>query len=140
MNKRYYVYIVASRSRNLYVGVTNDLKRRIFEHKEGLIEGFTKKYRIHRLVYFESFSDIRDAIQAEKRIKGWRRGKKVALITANNPTWEDLAADWYDKPVEQEAGPSLRSGRQRRPEPHEGGRKPPQGLKPHLEATRERHG
>ena len=93
-SKRYYVYILASRSRNLYTGVTNNLRRRVLQHREGLTEGFTKKYRIHRLVYFESFEDVRTAIRREKQIKGWRREKKVALINATNPTWDDWAAEW----------------------------------------------
>ncbi len=92
-DKRYYVYILASRSRTLYTGVTNNLRRRVFEHKQGLIEGFTKKYQIHRLVHFETGADIRAAIAREKQIKGWRREKKVALIASTNPTWEDLAAE-----------------------------------------------
>lgn len=96
-NKRYYVYILASRSRNLYTGVTNNLERRVFEHKQGSVPGFTRKYRIHRLVYFELFDDIRQAIVREKRIKSWRREKRTALISRNNPAWDDLAAEWYDK-------------------------------------------
>ena len=92
-SKQYYVYILASRSRTLYTGVTDNLRRRIVQHRHGLIEGFTRKYRIRRLVYFETFADIRAAIVREKQIKGWRREKKVALITTNNPTWENLAAD-----------------------------------------------
>ncbi len=96
MEKRYYVYILASRSRNLYLytGVTNDLRRRVLEHKQGLLAGFTKKYRIHRLVYFESFNDVREALGREKQIKAWRREKRVALIKSGNPAWDDLAADW----------------------------------------------
>jgi putative endonuclease len=80
----YHVYIMASRSRILYVGVTNDLARRVNEHKQGLIPGFTSKYRISRLVYFESFTHIRDAIAREKAIKGWKRSRKVGLIEARN--------------------------------------------------------
>jgi putative endonuclease len=95
--KTYYVYILASRSRNLYIGVTNNLKRRVLEHKQGLVPGFTHKYRIHRLVHFESFSDVRDAIGREKQIKAWRRDKKLALVRRNNPGWLDLAADWFDR-------------------------------------------
>jgi putative endonuclease len=87
----YYVYIMASRSRVLYVGVTNDLTRRAHEHKQGLVPGFTSKYRVTRLVYYEEFADIRDAIAREKRIKGWKRSRKISLIEATNPTWEDLA-------------------------------------------------
>jgi putative endonuclease len=96
-NKTYYVYILASRSRNLYTGVTSGLKRRALQHKEGSIPGFTRKYRIQRLVYFASFADIRDAIVYEKRLKSWRREKKIALISRYNPAWNDLAADWHDK-------------------------------------------
>jgi putative endonuclease len=97
----YYVYLLASRSRVLYAGITNDLTRRVIEHKLGVKEGFTKKYRIHRLVFFERFDDVRAAIGREKQIKGWRREKKVTLIQERNPTWEDLAAEW-----EPRAGPS----------------------------------
>jgi putative endonuclease len=87
----YYVYIMASRSRVLYVGVTNDLARRVHEHKQGLVPGFTSKYRVHRLVYFEKFADISEAIAREKTIKGWKRARKVSLVEVRNPTWEDLA-------------------------------------------------
>jgi putative endonuclease len=89
-NRTYFVYIAASRSRTLYTGVTNNLQRRITEHRMGTLPGFTKLYKIHRLAYFESFGDIRDAILREKQIKSWRREKKVALIEAANPTWADL--------------------------------------------------
>jgi putative endonuclease len=91
MNHTYYVYILASRSRNLYTGVTGDLERRMIEHRQELVPGFTSRYRIFRLVYFETFSDIYAAIAREKEIKGWRREKKIWLIKRNNPTWEDLA-------------------------------------------------
>jgi putative endonuclease len=87
--RTFYVYIMANRSRVLYTGVTNDLARRIDEHKQGLIPGFTSTYRIHRLVYFEEFTDIRDAIAREKAIKGWVRARKIRLIEQLNPTWED---------------------------------------------------
>ncbi len=89
----YYVYILSSRSRTLYVGVTNKLLRRVEEHRDGVFDGFTSKYRIHRLVYFEPFKYIGNAIAREKAIKGWLRIKKVALIEAENPTWEDLYID-----------------------------------------------
>jgi putative endonuclease len=92
--KRYYVYIVASRSRILYVGVTGFLMARVLQHKSGETDGFTKKYSINRLVYYESFRYVNRAIARETEIKKWRREKKVALIEADNPTWEDLAADW----------------------------------------------
>jgi putative endonuclease len=87
----FYVYIMASRSRVLYVGVTNDLARRVDEHKRGLGACFTSKYRITRLVYFEEFVDILDAIAREKEIKGWVRSRKTRLIEGRNPTWEDLS-------------------------------------------------
>ena len=90
---RYFVYILASRSAVLYVGITNDLNRRLDEHKEGLIPGFTKKYQVHRLVYYESFPEVRAAIAREKQIKKWRRAKKLKLIDELNPDWRDLSRD-----------------------------------------------
>jgi putative endonuclease len=89
-----YVYIMASKSGTLYTGVTNNIERRVLEHKEGLNEGFTKKYHCHKLVYFEEIGDIGEAILREKRIKGWSRSKKANLIRSLNPPWEDLAKDW----------------------------------------------
>ena len=85
------MYIMASRSRVLYTGVTNDLTRRVTEHKHGLVNGFTRKYRVTRLVYYEEFTDIRVAIAREKEIKGWKRSRKTSLIESRNPTWDDLA-------------------------------------------------
>ena len=93
--KNYYVYIMASKSRTLYTGVTNNLVRRVYEHKQKLIPGFTKKYNIARLVYCETFPDVRAAIAREKQIKGWLRAKKIALIESLNPDWKDLSADWF---------------------------------------------
>ncbi len=90
----YWVYIMASRSRVLYIGVTNDVQRRVREHKEGLIPGFTQKYRVRRLVYFEEFDYIHDAITREKQLKGWVRDRKLTLIESRNPTWQDLAQNW----------------------------------------------
>ncbi len=90
----YYVYILASKSRTLYFGVTNDLKARIRQHRDGTYGGFSSEYRIHRLVYYESFAWVQDAISREKQLKRWRREKKVWLIERDNPTWEDLSADW----------------------------------------------
>jgi len=91
----YYVYILASkRNGTLYIGVTNNLNRRMLEHKSGLIPGFTKKYNVHRLVYFESTNDIRSAITREKRLKKWKRQWKIRLIEENNPEWEDLYCDF----------------------------------------------
>jgi len=85
--------MIASKSRTLYIGMTNDLDRRVLEHKNDLIEGFTKKYRCHRRVYYESFDDVRKAIDREKQLKRWNRTKKIWLIERQNPTWEDLAAE-----------------------------------------------
>jgi len=90
-DRTYFVYTRASRSRILYTGVTNNLERRIIEHRQGVIPGFTANYKIYRLVHFEVFADIRDAIRREKEIKGWRREKKLALIQANHPMWADLS-------------------------------------------------
>jgi len=86
---------MASANRAIYVGVTNALHRRVWQHKFEDIEGFTKKYRVTNLVHWESFDDVRNAISREKELKGWRRGKKVALIEESNPKWKDLAAGWY---------------------------------------------
>jgi putative endonuclease len=101
---QYYVYIMASRSRTLYVGVTNDLVRRVHEHKQRLVPGFTTRYNVERLVYLEMTSDVRAAIAREKQLKGWRREKKLDLIRRANPTWRDLSDGWGT------ADPSLRSG------------------------------
>ena len=89
MNK-YYVYILTNRSGTLYVGVTNNLERRIQEHKNKIMEGFTQRYNIDRLIYFEDTDDINAALAREKQIKGWRREKKIMLIKSFNPEWKDL--------------------------------------------------
>ncbi|HOK67489.1 MAG TPA: GIY-YIG nuclease family protein [Anaerohalosphaeraceae bacterium] len=87
----YYVYILASqRNGTLYIGVTNNLKNRVFQHKTEKVEGFTQKYGVKRLVYFETFRNIRDAIVREKRLKKWNRDWKIRLIEEKNPTWDDL--------------------------------------------------
>ena len=96
MSKEYYVYIMASHSKTLYTGMTNDLERRVYEHKNKLTPGFTSKYNINKLVLFESTTNVDEAIKREKQIKGWLRKKKVALIESQNPNWEDLSKDWYD--------------------------------------------
>jgi len=96
MSRQYYVYIMTNRSRTLYTGVTNDLVRRVYEHKHKLVQGFTQKYNITRLVYYEVCSDAMSAISHEKRIKGWLRAKKVTLIESTNPRWADLSDGWYD--------------------------------------------
>ena len=90
---QYYVYIMASNSRVLYTGFTNDLGRRVFEHKSSLIKGFTQRYKVHKLVYYETFCYVYDAIDREKQIKNWSRQKKNFLIESMNPFWEDLDSD-----------------------------------------------
>ena len=95
-NKHYFVYILASLSGTLYIGMTNNLEKRVIEHKEKLIDGFTSDYGGDRLVYFESYDDVRNAIDREKQLKGWRREKKIALIRSINPGWKDLAREWYE--------------------------------------------
>ena len=114
MSRLYYVYILASRSRNLYVGVTGDLHFRMIQHRQELVPGFTSRYRIFRLVHFEEFADVRDAIAREKQIKAWRREKKIWLIERHNPTWQDLAAQLPSAHPKPTADPSHRS-RQTRP-------------------------
>jgi len=108
---RFYVYIMASKSRRVYTGVTNDIYRRVMQHKSGEYEGFTQRYKINRLVYYAEFRLISNAIRREKQIKDWTRAKRVALIERGNPTWEDLAADWGKpikllKPIEPSAAAS----------------------------------
>lgn len=93
--KNYYVYIMASASRNLYTGVTDNLERRVAEHQRKLIPGFTSQYNINRLVHFEVVGDIRAAIAREKQIKGWLRIKKIALIESANRDWKDLSGGWF---------------------------------------------
>ena len=94
--KTYYVYIMASISGTLYTGVTNNIKRRVFEHKNHLVPGFTDKYNINRLLYFEAFADSLVAIKREKQIKSLRREKKIKLIDAENAQWDDISEDWFD--------------------------------------------
>jgi len=96
---KYYVYMMTSKSRVLYIGVTNNLERRVYEHKQDLIKGFSSQYRCHRLVYFESYDRVQNAIAREKQLKRWNRVKKVFLIERLNPIWEDLSEEW-GKPVE----------------------------------------
>ena len=92
----YSTYIMGSRSHTLYIGVTGDLHKRIFEHKWREHDGFTAKYNCDRLVWFENYQDVTMAINREKQLKGWRREKKIALIEGTNPAWIDLSRDWYD--------------------------------------------
>ena len=107
--KRYYVYLMASKSRVIYVGVTGFLMARVLQHKAGESHGFTSRYNITRLVYYEVFRYVNNALARETEIKKWRREKKVALIARTNPTWEDLAADWGGSIVVGKADSSLRS-------------------------------
>jgi putative endonuclease len=94
--KQFYVYIVASKSRVLYTGMTQDLKRRMWQHKQKVVQGFTQKYNANRLVYFETTPNVTAAIEREKQIKGWVRVKKIELIETDNPQWKDLSEGWYD--------------------------------------------
>jgi putative endonuclease len=107
---QYYIYMLTYRWKNvLYTGVTNSLERRVWQHKHGKIPGFTYKYNCDRLVYYEVFDRIEDALAREKQIKGWIRAKKNALVEAMNPEWNDLAAEWYaDGPSEGGPSPSAR--------------------------------
>jgi putative endonuclease len=95
--KTYFVYIMTNRSKTLYTGVTDSLIRRVHEHKLGIGSKFTSKYKLDRLVYFERFEDIHNAIEREKRIKGWLRIKKIGLIVSVNPAWKDLSQEWYER-------------------------------------------
>ena len=93
--RSYFVYILSSKTKRLYIGVTNDLQRRVAQHKRHEVEGFTSRYNIDQLVYYEETDDVRDAISREKQLKGWMRIRKIQLVQDMNPGWEDLAADWY---------------------------------------------
>lgn len=96
----YYVYILTNNSGTLYTGVTNDLVRRLTEHRQSRPNSFTSRYKVGRLVYYEETSDVLSAIEREKQIKGWLRSKKVALIKSLNPLWKDLSEGWFDKTPE----------------------------------------
>jgi putative endonuclease len=96
MKNQYYIYIMTNIARTLYTGVTNDLEKRVYVHKMKLVPGFTTRYNLTTLVYFESGEDINAAIYREKQIKGWRRNKKIALIESLNPEWKDLSEEWFD--------------------------------------------
>jgi len=111
ISKTYYVYIMSSPSQTLYIGVTNDLERRVNEHKSGTFDGFTKRYRVDRLVYFQETNDINAAIAAEKLLKGISRSKKFALIEEENPGWQDLSAESQaDAESSEKTGILRRSG------------------------------
>ena len=88
---------MTSMSGTLYTGITSDLEKRVYQHKQKLADGFTKRYNVDRLVYYEETTDIEVALEREKEIKGWRRSKKISLIESINPTWKDLAEDWFDE-------------------------------------------
>ena len=106
--KTYVVYILTNASRRtLYTGVTSRIDLRTFQHKHKVLNGFTAKYNVHRLVYFEQYSDPWSAIDREKEIKGWLRAKKIALIESANPRWDDLTGNWENSFAVQNRGPSL---------------------------------
>jgi len=105
--KRYYVYIMASRSLTLYTGVTGDIYHRALQHKAGEVEGFTKKCHVDRLVYYETFKYVNNAIAREKQIKAWTRAKRLTLIKTMNPAWQDLAKGWGE-PTEMQIPRSAR--------------------------------
>ena len=93
----YYIYLMTNQNNTvLYTGVTNDLQRRIYEHKNGITKGFTSVYNVNKLVYFEQFHDINEAIKREKQIKGWTRAKKNTLVNIENAEWRDLSAEWFN--------------------------------------------
>jgi putative endonuclease len=126
----YYVYMMTNRSSTLYTGVTNDLERRVLEHRSRVPRSFTARYRLDRLVYFEDTDDVTAAIQREKEIKGWKRNKKIALINGMNPRWLDLAEGWFDeapldsspglRPAQNDGGGEFQRQRDRRlPAPRE---------------------
>ena len=95
---QYYVYLLTNwNNRVLYTGVTNDLQRRLYEHKQELADGFTKRYHVHKLVYYETTTDVRAAIEREKQIKSWSRAAKNALVATVNPDWKDLSGDWDEQ-------------------------------------------
>ena len=116
--KTYFVYIMSNRSKTLYTGVTNSLMRRVREHKLGIGSVFAAKYKLDRLVYFERFEDVHNAIEREKEIKGWLRIKKIALIVSVNPAWRDLSLEWYERHAFQpDAALTSASHRNCHPEP-----------------------
>ena len=96
MGKEYYVYIMTNPARTFYIGVTNDLERRVYEHKTGSVPGFTSRYGLTWLVYYEQTEDVQAAIMREKQLKGRLRKKKIDLIESMNPEWTDLSVEWYD--------------------------------------------
>ena len=111
--REYYVYILSSLNRTLYVGVTNNLERRLYEHKHKLIQGFTARYNVNRLVYMEKTSDVNVALNREKEIKAWRREKKIALIESLNPEWNDLM-EWRKSVISNEREKSGKNNEERK--------------------------
>ncbi len=103
--KEYYVYIMSNKSGTLYTGVTNNLEQRVYQHKSKIVEGFTKRYNINQLVYFESTNDITAAITREKQIKGMLRSRKLELIKTMNPELKDIFAEWFDLDTEHNVSP-----------------------------------
>jgi putative endonuclease len=98
--KWFYVYIMTNRSKNFYVGITNNVRNRVFQHKTGAFEGFTSRYKVDRLVYWETFKYVNAALAREKQLKRWTRVKKMQLIVSMNPEWKDLAEDWFADPLQ----------------------------------------
>ena len=94
--KSYYVYILSNSSKTLYIGVTNNLERRMYEHKNGIMEGFSKRYGLTKLVYAEFYKYVNDAIKRERQLKKWNRDWKIELIEKENPNWIDISNDWFD--------------------------------------------
>ena len=98
MDRIYYVYIMTNwNNKVMYVGVTNNIERRVFEHKHKLVDGFTKRYNIVKLVYYEQTTNVKSAIEREKQLKGWIRKRKNELVNSTNPSWKDLSEDWQEK-------------------------------------------
>jgi putative endonuclease len=95
----YWLYILTNKHRTtLYIGITNNIQRRLYQHRYGEVEGFTKRYHLNRLVWFEHFGNVKDAIACEKKLKRWRRSRKIALVEQTNPRWLDLSDDWERQP------------------------------------------
>jgi putative endonuclease len=105
--RTYFIYILSNHSRSIYIGVTNNLTRRVFQHRLGLADSYTRKFRIHRLVYFETTNNITGAIEREKVLKRWPRARKIKLIERQNYGWRDLSVDWHadERPDLEHDGP-----------------------------------
>jgi putative endonuclease len=107
----YHVYIMTNRSGTLYTGITAGLEHRVWQHKTARVEGFTKRYKINRLVYFEEYADVRDAIAREKQVKAWTRKKRIDLINSMNSKWLDLSEGWYESEASDNDEPLLQNRR-----------------------------